>query len=131
MYNLGTDQVSKVISSKEVPESLIFDTADPSITFPAALANLYVDGTVSLSPNNRYLQLKTHDIGEGEVFHKHTILVDLETKKVKNIGTTADFQWLGGNKFRYKPSIPYNKNCYVEWGPNVCFRAGPWKTGQF
>lgn len=130
-YNLGTDQLNKIVSSKEVPESLIFDIDNPSVTFPTALPYLYVDGTATLSPSNRYLQLKTYDIVGGEWFHNHTILVDLETKKAKNIGRTEEFAWLGENKFRYRPSIPYTKNCNMEVGPNVCFRAGPWETKQF
>ncbi len=130
MYNLGSGQVNKIVSSNEVPESLIFDIDNLSITFPTALPYLYVE-RATLSPNNRYLQLKTYDIIGGEWFHNHTILVDLETKKAKNIGRTEEFEWLGRNKFRYKSSIPYTKNCNMEVGPNVCFKAGAWETKQF
>ncbi len=130
MYDLNTKEVTKILSSKEVPESLLFDVDDLSTTFTGSLPYLYVErGT--LSPNNRYLQLRTYDIVGGEWFFYHTILVDLQTKKVKNIGRTENFEWLGENKFRYKSSIPYNKNCDVWVGPNVCFRASPWENKMF
>ncbi len=130
MYDLKNKKVTKIISSNEVPKSLTFDIDDPTITFSTTLPYLYVERAL-LSPNNRYLQLKTYDIIGGEWFYNHTILVDLETKKAKNIGRTEEFEWLGENKFRYQPSLPYTKGCNMEVGPNVCFKTGSWETNQF
>ncbi len=127
-YDLTTKQVDKVISSKEVPKSLIFNDENPKEKFFRALPYLNVEGA-SLSPNDTYLQLKADDIAFGEVFYRDTIIVNLKTKKVKNIGDTSNFEWLGEKKFRYKARTPYSCN-EMEVGPSVCFKEEPWKEGK-